>query len=121
MVKMTTSDPSLQPKRKRRTKAEIEAERQAQMRAEADKPIDPLVWVLLGAAILFIAFFAWVDPVTLAESGNNPSIFQYIPAILARMIGETPAAIVLTVLGAVPLLWGIVGWLRKRLDGGEAS
>lgn len=116
---MTTSDPSPQPKRKRRTKAEIEAERQAQMRADAAKPVDPLVWILLGAAILFIAFFAWVDPVTLAESGNNPSIFQYIPALLARMIGETPAALALTVLGAVPLVWGIIGWLRKRLGGEE--
>jgi hypothetical protein len=109
-----TSEPEPKPKRKRRTKAEIEAERQAQARAEADKPIDSLVWVLLGAAILFIAFFAWVDPVTLAESGNNPSIFQYIPGILARLIGETPAAIVLTVLGVIPLVWGIGGWLRKR-------
>jgi hypothetical protein len=115
-----TSEPEPKPKRKRRTRAEIEAERQAQMRAEAAKPIDPLVWVLLGAAILFIAFFAWVDPVTLAESGNNPSIFQYIPAILARMIGVTPAAIVLTVLGGIPLVWGIIGWLRKRLSGEES-
>lgn len=117
---MMTPDPEPTPKRKRRTKAEIEAARQEQMRAEAAKPIDPLVWVLLGAAILFIAFFAWFDPVTLETSGNNPSIFQLIPGILARLIGATPAAIVLTVLGAIPLVWGIVGWVRKRFGGGAA-
>jgi hypothetical protein len=107
-------NPTPAPKRKRRTRAEIEAERLEQARAEAAKPIDPVIWIILGALILFIAFFAWFDPVTLAESGNNPSIFQLIPSILADIIGQTATAIVLTVLGAIPLLYGIIGWLRKR-------
>jgi hypothetical protein len=115
---MMPSEPEPTPKRKRRTRGEIEAERLEQARAEAAKPIDPLVWILLGAALLFVAFFAWVDPVTLETSGNNPSIFQLIPSILARMIGATPAAIVLTVLGVIPLGWGIVGWVRKRFGTG---
>jgi hypothetical protein len=116
---MTTSDSEPPPKRKRRTKAEIEAERQAQAAAEAAKPIDPLIWIILGGLILFVALWTWLDPVTFAEAGQpaNQSIFQLVPLLLIRLMGRTPAIVSLTLLGGIPLAWGIIGWLRKRIRG----
>ena len=110
--------PTPKPKRKRRTKAQIEADRQAQIAAEdaeADKPIDPLVWVLLGAGLLFIAVITWLDAETLANAGYNPSIFQLIPLLMIRLFGKTPAVVILFVLSGIPLVYGVVGWIRKRM------
>lgn len=110
-----TADPEPPPKRKRRTKAERKAAEAAHRAELAAQPIDPLVWILLGVALLFVAVMTWLDPVTLANSGNNPSILQFIPALMIRIFGHTLASIILTVLGAIPLVWGIAGWVRKRM------
>jgi hypothetical protein len=109
-----TTDPEPKPKRKRRSKVEREAEEAARRAELASQPIDPVIWIILGALILFVALFTWLDPVTLANAGNNPSIFQYIPVLMIRIFGQTLASIILTLLGAVPLVYGIIGWLRKR-------
>jgi hypothetical protein len=116
-------EPTPQPQRKRRTKAEIEAERQAEAAAEAAKPIDPIIWVILGMLILFFAFWTWLDPVTFAEAGqpSSQSVLQLIPLLLIRFVGRIPAILILTVLGAIPLVWGIIGWLRKRFGKSEVS
>ena len=111
------SEPTATPKRKRKTSAEREAERQAEAAANAAKPIDPLIWIVLGVALLFVALMTWLDPETLANSGNNPSIFQFIPVLLIGIFGHTLASILLTVVGAIPLVFGVVGWLRKRVSG----
>lgn len=117
---MTTEpEPAAKPKRKRKTKAEREAERQAQAAADAAKPIDPLIWIIVGAGILFFAFWTWADPVTFANAGQNPSIFQLIPVLMIRIFGQTPAVIILTVLGIIPLAFGVIGWLRKRFGKAE--
>lgn len=110
-----SADPT--PKRKRKTRAEREAERQAEAAANAAKPIDPLVWILLGGALLFVALMTWIDPETLANAGSNPSILQFIPVLLIGMFGHTVASILLTAAGAIPLVFGVVGWLRKRARG----
>lgn len=118
-------EPFEKPKRKRKRKtnakrAERQAERIAQADANLDKPIDPLVWILLGGVLLFIALFTWLDPVTLAEAnqqGREWSWFQLVPLFLVRTFGHTPAVIIMTVLGLLPLGWGIIGWLRKRFGG----
>jgi len=49
-----SADPDPTPKRKRKTRAEREAERQAEAAANAAKPIDPLIWIVLGVALLFV-------------------------------------------------------------------
>lgn len=107
-------EPAPKPTRKRKTKAQREAERQAEAAANAAKPIDPLIWIIVGAGILFFALWTWLDPITFANAGQNPSIFQLIPVVMIRIFGQTLAIIILTVLGIIPLVWGIVGWLRKR-------
>ncbi len=118
---MTTSEPEPppKPKRKRRTKAEIEAERQAQAAAEAAKPIDPMVWIILGGLILFLALWTVLDPAGLADAGQpaDQSIIQFVPLLLIRLVGRTPAIVILTVLGGIPFGWGVIGWLRKRTRG----
>jgi hypothetical protein len=118
---MSASDPESnpQPKRKRRTQAEIEAERQAQAQAaaaEAAKPIDPVVWIILGVLILFLTLWIVIDTESFASAGQpkDQGILQLIPLLLINAIGKTPTVILLTILGGVPLVWGIAGWLRKR-------
>ncbi|MBC7812117.1 MAG: hypothetical protein H7175_13265 [Burkholderiales bacterium] len=115
---MTTNDsePTANRKRPRKTKAERDAELAAQAAAEAAKPIDPIVWMILGGLLLFVALWTWLDPVTFAEAGQAKdwSVFQLVPLLLVRVFGKTPAVIIMTVLGLLPLAWGIKGWLRKR-------
>jgi len=108
--------PEPKPKRKRRTKAEIAAERKAEATAEAAKPIDPMVWVILGGFILIIALITLLDPVGFADSGQpqDQSILQFVPLLMIRIFGKTPAVLILTILGGIPFVWGIIGWLRKR-------
>ncbi len=108
-------EPAPKPKRKRKTKAERQAQAAAQATAAA-KPIDPMVWIILGGLILFLALWTWLDPVGLADAGQraDQSIVQYVPLLLIRLIGRTPAVVILTVLGGIPFIWGIIGWLRKR-------
>jgi len=45
------TSPEATPKRPRKTKAE-RAERQAKLKAEVDKPIDPAVWIPLSGILL---------------------------------------------------------------------
>ena len=60
---MTDSpEPEVGGKRPRKTKAEREAERQAKLKAEADKPIDPVVWILFGGTLLVVTLFMFLDP-----------------------------------------------------------
>ena len=113
---MTIPEPAPKPKRKRKSAAEKEAERLAQARADAARPVDPLIWIIVGGLILFVALWTWLDPVTFAEAGQSKdqSIFQLVPLFMIRIFGRMPAVIILTVLGGLPLAWGIIGWLRKR-------
>jgi hypothetical protein len=113
---MTPSDPEPAPKprRRRTTRAAREEARATQAAADAAKPIDPAIWVLLGGLILFVAFWIWVDPETFVNAGHQPSVFQIIPAFMVGIFGRTPAALILTVLGGIPLAWGVYGWLRRR-------
>ncbi len=119
----TDPEPAPKPKAKRKTAAEREAERQAQMAAEAAKPIDPIIWIVLGALILFVAAWTFLDPISFAEAGQpaDQSIFQLVPLFMVRIFGRTLAIVILTVLGGLPLVWGIVGWLRKRFGKNEVD
>lgn len=115
---MTPSDPEPAPKprRRRSTRAAREQARAAQAAADSAKPIDPVVWIILGGLILFVAFWTWADPVTFAEAGqpSSQSVFQLVPLFMIRIFGRTPAVIILLVLGGIPLAWGMYGWLRRR-------
>jgi hypothetical protein len=51
------------PRRKRKTKAEKEAERIAQMKADAEKPIDPRIWLGFGGLLLIVGLCIYIDPV----------------------------------------------------------
>ncbi len=112
---MTPVEPEPTPKRKRKTKAQRDAEREAQ--ASSAKPTDPMVWIILGGLILFLALWTALDPQGLADAAQpaDQSIVQYVPLLLIHLFGRTPAIVLLTVLGGVPLAWGMIGWLRKRL------
>jgi hypothetical protein len=115
---MTTPDPTPKPGRKRKSRAEREAARQAALASEAAKPIDPIIWIILGGLILFIAAFTYLDPVTLAEAGqpSDWSPLQLVPLFLISLFGKTATVCGLTALGGISLAAGVFGWLRKRLQ-----
>jgi hypothetical protein len=121
---MTVSAPAPTPKRPRKSKAEREAARAERLAAEElakYKPIDPLVWLILGALILFVAAWTWLDPISFAEAGQpkDQSIFQLIPIFLITLFGKNAAVLMLTILGSIPFLSGLIGWLRKRFRKAE--
>jgi hypothetical protein len=120
---MTTPDPTPKPKRKRKTRAEREAERLAEQQAMLAKPIDPVIWIILGGLILFIAAFTYLDPVTLAEAGqpSDWSPLQLVPLFLISIFGKPATVCVITALGGISLAAGVYGWLRKRLNGPDDS
>jgi hypothetical protein len=118
---MSTPDPTTKPKRKRKTRAEREAEQQAEFAAQMAKPIDPIIWIILGGLILFFAGFTYLDPVTLAEAGQPKdwSPLQLVPLFLISLFGKTATVCGMTALGGISLAAGVYGWLRKRLTPGD--
>lgn len=109
---LATSD-AVAPKPKRKTKAEREAERLA----EADKPIDPQVWFLLGGLLLVVGLCIFFDPIGFANagtSGNSGMWIRDVLVIIVGVLGKNPTAIILTALALLSLGWGARGWLRKR-------
>jgi hypothetical protein len=113
-----TEPPTTKPKprRKRKTKAEKEAERMAKMAAEADKPIDPQIWLTLGGILLLLGVCIYVDPVGFADASQQTRGTTWIQVILEFAVafaGKNPTAAVLSIIGLLSLGWGIRGWLRQ--------
>jgi hypothetical protein len=111
--------PAQKPRRQRRTKAEMDAIRaakQAKALEEANKPIDPQIWLLLGGLLLFVGACIFFDPIGFSE-GGQPSSQTWIFVILVMavgILGKNPTAIVLIVLALLSLGWGVRGWIQKR-------
>lgn len=108
---------SAPPKRSGKTRAEREAEQAAKKRAKElanFKPIDPKVWMLVGLILLLIALWVWLDPMTFAEAqqGHNGGVIFAFPSALIAVFTKPPVVIVLAVVGVLPFLSGVIGWLR---------
>ena len=105
------------PRRKRRTKAEMEAARAAKI-AEANKPIDSRVGILLGIVLLLVGACIYFDPLSFATGvqPNDQNWTYLILTTLINILGKNPTALILTVLAVVSIGWGMWGWLRKRSD-----
>jgi len=113
---MTDSpEPEAIPKRPRKTNAEREAERQAKLKAEADKPIDPVVWILLGGVLLVVTLFMFLDPYGSTNTQTHGAEgVQIILAIIYGVLGKNLATALLGGIGSISLVVGIIGWLKKR-------
>jgi hypothetical protein len=117
---MTTPEPEpKKPRRKRKTKAEKETERLAKMKAEAEKPIDPRIWLSLGSMLLIVGLCIYIDPVGFEQAeansnSNNTTWLQIILVMLLAFFGKNPVTIALGVMGGLSLAWGIRGWLREK-------
>jgi hypothetical protein len=113
---MTDSpEPEATPKRPRKSKTEREAERQAKLKAEADKPIDPIVWIVLGGVLLLVTLFMFLDPYgsTNTQTRGAEGV-QMVLAIIYGILGKNLATVLLGGVGAISLIAGIIGWLKKR-------
>ncbi len=113
---MTDSpEPDAIPKRPRKTKAERETDRQAKLKAEADKPIDPIVWILFGGVLLVVTLFMFLDPYgsTNTQTRGAEGV-QIVLAVIYGVLGKNLATILLGGVGGGSLIWGIIGWLKNR-------
>ncbi len=107
----------VQPDRKRKTKAEKEAARMARAKAEAEKPLDPKIWFALGAILLLVAGFIYIDPVTFAEAGNSGNDGMWVRdvlVILVGILGHIPTVLLLAVIGLLSVGMGVWGWVDAR-------
>lgn len=121
---MSTNDPQSPDKpaidaakaktgRRRRTQAEKNAARAA----ELDKPIDPLIWLILGAILLIIAACIFFDPIGFASAGQSQSDGMWIRdvlVIITGILGKNPTALILAGLAGLSLAWGGRSWLQQR-------
>ena len=101
------------PARKRKTQAEKEAERMA----EINKPIDPLVWHLLGGLLLVVALCIFFDPIgfaTAGQPGGEGMWIRDVLVIIVGILGKTPTVIILGALSLISFGLGIRGWLTQR-------
>ena len=109
-------------KRPRKIKAEREAERQAKLQAEADKPIDPTVWMLFGGILLVVTFFMYIDPYgSVTTDTRGAEGVQIVLAIIYGILGKNLATALLGGIGAISLIFGSVGWLKKRFGQGDSQ
>ena len=108
-------EPEAVPKRPRKSKAEREAERQAKLKAEADKPIEPMVWILFGGILLLVTLFMFLDPYgsTNTQTRGAEGV-QIVLAIIYGILGKNLATLLLGSIGSISLIVGIIGWLKKR-------
>ncbi len=111
------------PRRKRKTKAEKEAERIAQMAADAEKPLlEPKAWMAFGLLLLTVGICIYLDPIGFeqsGQSGNEPWI-KTILVLLLAFLGKNPVSIGLGVLGALAVVWGVIGWVREKSQNSKA-
>jgi hypothetical protein len=96
------------PRRKRKTSTE-------QM-ANANKPIDPKLWFLLGGLIMIPTICIYLDPVSFASAGQSQSSGMWIRDLLVMVVallGRNPTVILLTALAAISFGWGLREWLKQ--------
>ncbi|MEO8612632.1 MAG: hypothetical protein ABI690_32360 [Chloroflexota bacterium] len=113
----TSAAEGVTPKSRRKTPAEKEAERIARMKAEAEKPLDPKIWFALGAILLIVAGFIYIDPVTFAEAGNSGNDGMWVRDVLVLIVGilgHVPTVLVLAVIGLLSIGMGVWGWMDAR-------
>jgi hypothetical protein len=106
---MTTPDPTPRPRKRRRRST------RAERPAEADKPIAPSVWLVLGGLLLVMAacvFFA-ADSIS---TYNRPDGFWvwFFLDLGINLLGKNPTAIILGGLALLSLGWGGWRWLQDR-------
>ncbi|MEP6987010.1 MAG: hypothetical protein ABI970_15500 [Chloroflexota bacterium] len=110
------------PKHPRKTKAEREAERQAKLKAEADKPLDPMIWILFGGILLIVTVVMFIDPFGATDTQTRGAEgVQFVLAIIYSVLGKNVATLLLGALGSISLIVGIVGWFKKRLGQSGAN
>ena len=92
------------------------------MQAEADKPIDPVVWILLGGILLVVTLFMFLDPYgsTNTQTRGAEGV-QIVLAIIYGILGKNLATALLGGIGAISLIVGIMGWLKKRFSKSDAN
>lgn len=112
-----TTNPEPKPRRKRRTKAEMEAARAAKLAEDAAKPLlEPKAWMVFGGLLLVVGLCIYLDPIGFeqADSSNSETWLKIILELLIVVLGKNPVSLTLGVLGGLAVLWGIRGWLREK-------
>jgi hypothetical protein len=107
---MTDTPPLKKPKRKPKRQS------QSQDAAAVDKPIDPIVWILLGVLLIGVAAFFYLDVSSAAgaDTRSGGSGVQIVFDVVYAVLGRNLAFAVFGGIGALSLVWGAVGWVKKR-------
>ncbi len=92
-------EPVDKPKRSRKTKAEREAEQQAAIKAEAEKPLSAAFWGILAGVLLSLTLCFFVDILSVLnyQSGSSSS---------GSAGGEIVVVILATIYGFLGRTWG---------------
>ncbi len=110
-----TDSPEPQAKLPRKSKAEREAARQAKLKAELDKPIEPVIWIFLGVILLVVTLAMFLDPYgSTSTQTRGAEGVQIVLAVIYGILGKNLATVVLGGLGGLSLVVGVIGWFKKR-------
>lgn len=104
------------PKKPRRRK-------QPDPAADADKPIDPVVWIFLGVLLIVVAAFFYLDSASAsgADTRNGGQAIQIIFDLVYSVLGRNLAFALFGGVGGLSLIWGIIGWFKKRSGSAESQ
>lgn len=120
---MTDSpEADVKPKRPRKTKAEREAERQARLKAEADKPLSASFWALMAGVLLFLTACFYIDILTVMNYRSTSSssdaatgeIVVFVLGLVYSFLGRTWGTVIFGAIGLFCLYKAI---RRRMLDG----
>jgi hypothetical protein len=116
-----TELPDKQPSKKRSRKpARISKGDDA---AAVDRPIDAIVWILLGVLLIGVAGFFYLDAPSAAgaDTRSGGTGVQIIFDLVYSVLGRNLAFALFAGLGALSLIGGIIGWLKKRASGAQSD
>lgn len=83
-----------------------------------DKPIDPIVWILLGGLLIVLGGFFYLDTASAGavDTRNGGSFIQLVFVVIYDALGRNLAFGLFGGLGLLILIFGIRGKLKQRAN-----
>ncbi len=87
----------------------------AELKAGAAKPLNPIVWILFGGALVLVAVAMLLDSRSSIETQTRGAEgVQAVLGLIYRVLGKPAATALFGFTGTLALTAGVVGWVKSR-------